>query len=83
MPRSPKGWAEKSSTGRVPPAIPWIRIGAAAVPLLVSCCVGVSAFVPGRSQIVVPALARACAAVSVLNGAACVPALLSLPFVAT
>jgi hypothetical protein len=36
--------------------------------------------VPGKSQIVVPALARPCAAVSVLNGAACVPALVSAPF---
>ena len=37
-------------------------------------------FVPDSSQIVPPALTRACAAVMVLNGAACVPALLSEPF---
>src|SRR6185436_6581732 len=73
-------WAEKSSSGRVPPATAWTRMCAEAVPLLVRVWVGVIAFVPDSSQIVPPAVTRECAAVNVLNGAACVPAFESEPF---
>ena len=71
---------EKSSTGRVPPATAWTRMCAAAVPLRLIDWVTGSMLVPDSSQIVPPAVTRACAAVIVLNGAAMVPGLLSAPF---